>query len=187
MQLFHGDAEFLDGKFLLDAGTEEIRLHQFHQFLSLILIKIINNQCVIVHVRDYAFIVLELEPSLFEGLHLFGRLTRFKACFIRFDFKLFNITAVRIHFKVGDDLAAFVIITMGEFVASRDGFHAHLIKKSLIMMGPGSANKHHYSFTFGPSPHLVAELFNRRHFFGNHLFNGGDQLFIAKILGNLAQ
>ena len=46
------------------------------------------------------------------------------------------------------NFTAFVVVTVGKFVACRNCFHTHFIEKFLIMMGPGTTDKEHSCFAF---------------------------------------
>ena len=187
MQLLHGHTKFLDGILLFNAGAKKIRLHDFHQFFRLVLVKIVDNQSAFVHIHCQAVILLELVARLVEGLKLLVAFARSVAAFVRFDFELLDVAAISIKFDVGQHLAAFIVILMAKLIARRDGLHAKFIKELLVMVGPRTADKHHDRLFFGAGQDIEQRSFNGRHLFSDNLFNLVDKLLFAEVAGNLAQ
>jgi hypothetical protein len=89
--------------------------------------------------------------------------------------------------EVGDDVAAFVVVAVGELVARRDALHADFGEEVLVVVGARAAHEEHGRLAVGARAHVGGHGFHLGHLLGDDLFHAVDERAVAEVLGDLTQ
>ena len=134
VELLAGHAHLLDDILLLDPRAEDVGLVQLDHLLRLVVIDIVDDESVLGHLGHHALIFAQEHARLGQPCLFFLGLAGSESHRVAMDFDLLDVAAVGVNLDGRDDLAPFVIVTVGELIPGRDHPHAHVSEQVLIVV-----------------------------------------------------
>ncbi len=138
-----------------DAREDQVGLSVLDHFLDLMVVAIVDDDLAVLHVRVHSLVIVErdlfAELVVFLLGHVQVHMRLLVELFIGLQVKLGDVLRIRIALDGRDDLAALIVVPVGELIAGHDHLHPEVMEQVLVVVASRPSDEREGGLTLAGS------------------------------------